>query len=136
MKMKTILTTITIALLAGAAEAKTIRATEMGASVWSDLAKGTLSDIIVEFRQGDELPVSFVAEGDLVETTQNSTSYIGVKRNFWLKVKRANVLMSLDNITYKDISDVISGSFMANAGAGQNGGIANTLNLAFKAYLK
>ena len=82
------------------------------------------------------MPVSFSAEGDLFETTQSTVGYVGIKKNFWIKLQNNNVLMSLDNSNFKDIKDMISGSFEAGTGADQNGGLANTLNLALKAYLK
>lgn len=118
------------------AQAKTIRATDLGSSVWAEISKGTLNDVTIEFRQGDQLPVSFSAEGDLFETTQNSVGYVGIKKNFWIKLQNNNILMSLDNSTFNNIKDVISGSFEAGTGADQNGGSANALNLALKAYLK
>jgi hypothetical protein len=133
------LTTLIIAglfLVGLSAQAKTIRATDLGSSVWSEIRKGKLSDVTIEFRQGDELPVSFSADGDLFETTQSSVGYVGIKRNFWIKLQNSNILMSLDNSNFKDIKEVISGSFEAGTGADQNGGLANTLNLALKAYLK
>lgn len=118
------------------AQAKTIRATDLGSSIWSEIGKGKLCDVTIEFRQGDELPVSFSAEGDLFETSQASVGYVGIKKNFWIKLQGNSILMSLDSSTFKDIKDVISGSFEAGTGADQNGGLANTLNLALKAYLK
>jgi hypothetical protein len=123
-------------LIGMSAQAKTIRATDLGSSIWSEIGKGKLSDVTIEFRQGDELPVGFSAEGDLFETTQNSVGYVGIKKNFWIKLQSNNILMSLDNWSFKDIKEVISGSFEAGTGADQNGGLANTLNLALKAYLK
>ena len=50
--------------------AKTLRATEIEASEWKNLSQGKLQDVIIEFRQGDELPVSFETQGDLIETNQ------------------------------------------------------------------
>ncbi len=123
-------------LVGMSAHAKTIRATDLGSSIWSEISKGSLTDVTIEFGQGDQLPVSFSAEGDLFETTQNSVGYVGIKKNFWIKLQNSNILMSLDNSSFKDIKDVISGSFEAGTGADQNGGLANTLNLALKAYLK
>ena len=59
---------------ARAASAKTVRAAEMSPSMWAHLAKGRLGEIIVEFRQGDELPLRFEAQGDLIETRQPSAT--------------------------------------------------------------
>ena len=135
--MKTKITALILGiLLTGVAEAKTIRATEMNSSLWSRLTAGTAEELIVEFRQGDELPVSFTAEGDLLETTRTGTSYVSVKRNFWLKLQNDNIQMSLDGAAYKSIKDVISGSLTAGAGSEQNGGVANAINLGLKANLK
>ncbi|MBK9322703.1 MAG: hypothetical protein IPM97_07115 [Bdellovibrionaceae bacterium] len=123
--------------LAGiSAQARTIRATDLSSSIWTEIGKGKLSDVTIEFKQGDELPVSFSAEGDLFQTTQTSVGYVGIKKNFWIKLQNNNILMSLDNSNFKDIKEVISGSFEAGTDADQNGGLANALNLALKAFLK
>jgi hypothetical protein len=135
-KTKSAVIAVCLLFFAGVSEAKTVRATEMNSALWSNLSKGTLSDIIIEFRQGDELPVNLTAEGDLMETTQSATSYIGIKRNFWLKVQASKIQISLDGTTFKEMSDVLSGRIEAGAGSDQNGGIANAINVAFKAFLK
>ncbi len=135
-KVKTIIMGMCLLMLAGAAEAKTIRATELSSSFGSQVSKGSAGDITVEFHQGDELPVTFAAQGDLLETTKPAVSYIGVKRDFWLKLEQNNLQISLDGTSFKDIKDVLSGSFTAGAGSEQNGGIASAINLAFQAYLK
>lgn len=123
-------------LLTGAAEAKTIRATEMTGSLWQRLTAGTAEELIVEFRQGDELPVSFTAEGDLIETSRAGVSYVSVKRNFWLKLQNNDVQMSLDGSAYRPVKDMLTGSLTAGAGSEENGGIANAINLGLKANLK
>lgn len=125
-------------VLTGAAQAsgKVVRATEMGSTMWSDLTRGKLSDIVVEFRQGDELPVSFEAQGDLIETRQSSVSYVGIKKNFWLRLSQNNVEISLDGTTFKKLGDVLNGSLEAGAGSAQNGGVADAISIVFKAFLK
>ncbi|MBX2993605.1 MAG: hypothetical protein KF681_02245 [Bdellovibrionaceae bacterium] len=125
-------------LLAATAQAqgRTVRATELSGSMWSDLTKGKLSDVVVEFRQGDELPVTFEAEGDLIETRRASVSYIGVKKNFWLRLSQRDVEISFDGVAFKKLGDALSGSLEAGAGSAQNGGVADAINLMFKAYLK
>jgi len=135
-KAKTLLIAGCLLLCAGASEAKTIRATEMNSSLWSSLSNRALSELIIEFRQGDELPVSITAEGDLMETTQSATSYIGVKKNFWLKVQQDEIQMSLDGTNFKNINEVVTGSIEAGTGSDQSGGIANAITLALKAFLK
>lgn len=116
--------------------AKVIRATAVGASLWSDLASGKLGNIIVEFRQGDELPVTFEAQGDLIESKQTAVNFIEVKRNFWLQLKKSTVEISLDGVAFKKLSDVLTGSLEAGARAPESGGIAESINIVFKAFLK
>jgi hypothetical protein len=124
-----------ILLFAGLSEAKTIRATELGEALWSNLSKGDLDGMIVEFHEGDELPVNLSAEGDLLETTRSASSFVAVKKNFWIKAKQNKLRISFDGATYKDITDALTGSIGAGAGTGQ-GGPANGINLSFKATLK
>lgn len=125
-------------LLAATAQAqgRTVRATELSGSMWSDLTKGKLSDVVVEFRQGDELPVTFEAEGDLIETRRASVSTIGVKKNFWLRLSQNDVEISFDGTRFHKLGDALTGSLEAGAGSAQNGGVADAINLMFKAYLK
>lgn len=136
MKMK--LLVMGVLLLSGVAKAsgKVVRATEMGTTMWSDITKGKLGDVIVEFRQGDELPVTFEAQGDLIETRQTSVSYVGIKKNFWLRLSQNDVKISLDGTTFKRLNEVLTGSLEAGAGSAQNGGVADAITIMFKAFLK
>ena len=116
---------------------KTIRATELGAGFFSDLQNGKLDNMIVEFQEGDELPVTLKAEGDLIYTTYSSVSYVGIKRNFWLKLMDNKLELSLDGVVYKDIREVVSGKVLAGAGtADGQGGVADAINVVFEAFLK
>jgi hypothetical protein len=123
-------------MVGSVAEAKTIRATEMTGSLWSKLTSGLAEELTVEFRQGDELPVTFVAEGDLLETSRGGVSYVAVKRNFWIQLRGNEVRMSLDGVAFKPIKEMIGGSFTVGSDADQNGGIANAIQLGLKAKLK
>lgn len=139
--MKTLKTTLVIAvsvLLSSMtfANSKSLRASEMSAAAWSEFTKGKLGDIVIEFRQGDELPVTFQAEGDLIETKQTSVSYVGVKKNFWLRLGKNDIEISLDGTEFKKLNQMIAGSLQAGAGTDQNGGVANAVNVVLKAFLK
>ena len=136
--IKMVLVIAGVLFLSGAVQAsgKVVRATDMGSTMWSDLAHGKLGDVVVEFRQGDDLPVSFEAQGDLIETRQSSVSYVGVKKNFWLRLSQNNVEISLDGTAFKKLNDVLTGSLEAGAGSAQNGGVADAINIVFKAFLK
>lgn len=137
MKAKIQMMVLAVSLcIGGIAQAKTIRATEMNSDLWAKLTAGVSSELIVEFRQGDELPVTFASKGDFLETVQVGTSYVEVKRDFWLRLQGNDVQMSLDGTTYQPIKDVVTGSFSAGANSGSNGGPANAINLVLEAYLK
>ena len=116
------------------ANAKTIRATELNASFWDNLQKRTMSEVIVEFRQSDEIPVTFSAQGDFLESVQSGTTYVTVKRSFWIKVAGSDLEMSLDGTTFKPLNQVVKGSISADAAGGSNpvGGI----NVVLQALLK
>lgn len=129
--------TMALAIVTAAhlAEARTVRATELNNSTWADIRSGA-QEFTIEFRERDELPVNFVAEGDLLATTSSTPSYIVVKRNFWIKIVKDDVLLSTDGTLFKPLKDSISGSFSAGAGQNPNDGIANAIQLSFKAFLK
>ncbi len=127
---------VTGLFLGGNAHAKTMRATELNGSFLENLNALRGEELSIEFRHGDEIPVNFTAEGDLLETSRNGVSYILVKRNFWIKLSGENVKMSLDGISFKPIQEMIKGSFTADASSAKNDGIANTIRLILKAQLR
>ena len=123
--------------VAGVAQAKSIRATELKSSDWAAFSSGALRGVVIEFRQGDELPVTLNAEGDLLETIRPATSYIGVKRIFWLRFEASRVQVSFNGRDFRDLNEVLSGSVTASAGSGPDGGgLADGIQIVFKAYLK
>lgn len=125
----------TLGLAAGTSKA--IRATELNGSIWNDFEQGLISDLLVEFRAGDRLPVTLEAQGDLIETTETAPSYVVVKRPFWVKVGQRDILMSLDGTLFKPIQEMARGSFTAGASSDQGGGgVASAIQLLFKAYLR
>lgn len=129
---------LTIMLMSGVSQAsgKIIRATEMGSSLWFDLSQGKLNNVTVEFRQGDELPVSLEAQGDLMETRQTSVSYVTIKKNFWIRLSQSQIEISFDGITFKKFNEALKGSLDVGTGSESNGGAANSINIIFKAFLK
>ena len=131
-----LVTAVSLLLMGWSASAKTVRATDLGSSVWAEINKASFEDLTIEFRQGDRIPASFVAEGDLFETIESSVASIGIKKSFWIKIDKNQILMSFDNVEFKDFQKVISGSFKAGTGADQNGGPVNSLQLVLNAFLK
>lgn len=118
-----------------AAPARAIRAVDMKSSDWNEI-QNAKQNVVVEFRQGDEIPVSFASEGDLLESTVTGVGYVRVKRDFWMRICQTGIEMSLDGTTFKPLSDVVSGSFTAGAGAQSPGVPVNAINLMLKANLK
>lgn len=124
-------------ILASMTEAKTIRATEMNSTMWAELHQGRYTDVIVEFRKGDELPISLAAQGDLIESSQPATTFVSVKRNFWIKGQENKLLISIDGVTFKNFSDILTGSIIADARTEEpGGGVASAMNLLLKANLR
>lgn len=120
------------------ATAKTaIRVTELNPKVWSDLEKGIAQELLIEFRQGDRLPITLGAQGDLIETTESHPSYVTVRRSFWIKLTQADVQMSLDGSTFRPINQIVGGTFNIGASADHTDGrTASAINMLFKAYIK
>jgi hypothetical protein len=137
--MRTIIsaTALLLAISIGASsEAKTVRASDMTSEMWSQLNVSGMEDFIIEFRQGDQLPVTVAFQGDFVETSQQATSYVTVKRNFWIKPEVANIKISLDGLKYKNIGDVAKGSLELGAGTEEGGTTANGIQMILKSFLK
>ncbi len=120
--------------LSAAAQAKTIRATDINAEALAQLATGEATELIIEFIKGDELPVTFSSTGDLFEITQQEASYITIKKDFWIKINKGHYTFSLNGSSYKPITEALTGSFKASLGS--NNGPANAINLLLEAYLK
>ncbi|GEM_PF-1598465 len=137
MKMK--LLVMGLLLLSSATHAnseKVIRARDMGTAMWSDFSRGKLGHVVVEFRKGDELPMTFETKGDLLEIKQSSVSCIGVKRSFWLRLMPTDIEISFDGVEYKKINEALLGSFEVQPGSAQNGGIADAISVIFSAFIK
>jgi hypothetical protein len=115
---------------------KSVRANELTPQIWNEYNKGEIQELLIEFQQGDKLPVTFQAEGDLLETTEANPSYVTVQRSFWVQMKQNSLQLSLDGTHFKPFKKLIAGSLSVGAGAGQQGGIANSINIGFKAMIK
>jgi len=90
----------------------------------------------VQFRQGDRIPMTFVAEGDLLESADGQPIYLTVRRGFFMKMVGNDILMSLDGTQYKKISDLLKGTISADASATDPSQIVSAINLKLQEYLK
>lgn len=135
-KMFQIITVLALSSV-GLAETKTIRATQLDNNFFTELNSGKLGEVIIEFRDGDELPFTVNAEGDFLEVSKPAVSYIKVKRNFQIKLipGEDNVFISLGGDVYKPINKIVSGQFTLGANS-TSGTLANSLSMSLKAYLK
>lgn len=118
------------------AEARSIRATELNSQIWSQYNKGEIGDLIVEFRQEDEVPINFQAQGDLLETKVSNPTYLRVKRTFWVKMEQKQILMSLDGVNFKPFNQVIGGTLTVGTSQEPSDGPANAINVLLNANLK
>lgn len=116
--------------------AQSFRASELTPQIWDKYNKGEIRELVVEFQQGDKIPVTLQAEGDLLETSEANPSYVTVQRNFWVQMKHNDLKLSLDGTHFKPFKKVVEGSLTVGAGAEQQGGIANAINVGFKAMIK
>lgn len=113
-----------------------LRATELNDRSIAEILKMNSEEVIVEFRKSDEIPLVFKAEGDLLETTHPAINYVTVKKDFWIKLVGNDLQISFDNNQFKNISEVLTGSIQAGAGLDQNLGVANSINILFRALKK
>jgi hypothetical protein len=122
-------------LVASFSEARNIRATDLDSKEWSHFFAGEYNDWIIEFRQGDEIPVSLTAEGDFFETNQIHSTPLYIKKNFWLKINdKKGVLASLDGTNFQPLPQFATGTL--TVGAGSQNGVANGINMNIKAIQK
>ncbi len=100
--------------VASAAEAKTARFQSIKPEEWAGMMAGT-SDLTVEFRRGDLLPVDVKASGDLLATKGAGSVTIEVQQTFYLKAEGNDLLLSVDGVDFAPITDRVSGHLSASA---------------------
>ena len=109
-----ILVASTISLSASNANAKTINASKLSENALNAFMSGE-SDDVLEFQKGDEIKVTFKAEGDLLETTSGGPAMVKVKKTFYIKIDADQLLMSFDGQDYRPLKDTITGSLKGSA---------------------
>lgn len=134
-QIQSLILATSLILAAGLSEAKVVRATELDERFWSNVQKGESTDT-VEFRRGDELPVSLSTEGDFFEMAVATPNVVRIKRDFWLRADRQNLFVSLDGVEFRKLGDVAGGSLSLSAGDEGHGGVAQAIRVSLKAILK
>jgi hypothetical protein len=123
-------------MVATMSEAHTLRATDIDSETWGKVFSGKMRGVMIEFREGDELPLTFSAEGDFFETRRTQETPVTIKKTFWMKYDQNTVLFSLDGSSFKPLPQVATGNFMVGAGSNPGDARANTLNMHVKAFIK
>ena len=109
--MKKQITIFAIATLVGlSAQAKSIRATEMKSSDWATLKQNSQEELLLEFREGDEILVAIKAGGDLIEIRKPVNNVVSVKKDFWIRIQNNVFQFSLDGQSYKPLTDSLRGN--------------------------
>lgn len=138
MKQVLQITSVAIFILyAAISEASAIRAQDMDQATWGKAFAGQLKDYLIEFRQGDILPVSFTVEGDFFETQQAQATPLKIKKDLWMKVDGSKFEFSLDGTNFKPLPQMAQGMFTIGASSSDaSGGRATGINMNLKAYQK
>jgi len=117
--------------------AKTIRALDLNAKVFTDFEKGQFEDLVIEFREGDNIPINLQALGDFLETNGPITGPLIIKRNFWMQLKKKDIKMSLDGAHFKPLNKIVRGNLTAGASSSENdGGRAEAIQVLLQAFLR
>lgn len=89
----------------------------------------SLHESVIEFRQGDEIPISIKASGDLIATKGDPVQYVVVKKNFWIRIQNDNFQISFDGTSYQPLTQEIRGelSIVTDANGGLTIGLQSFL---------
>ena len=112
--------------------ADNIRATNLNSVIVSDLLLSKKTHV-VEFRQGDQVPLNFKADGDLFDSKNDFDNILNIKRTFFIKVSQNNISLSMDGNVYKPIKEAIKGNLSVGSEASPIPGIIQVL---LEVYLK
>lgn len=129
-------------LLCSAVKADTgssIRVSKLGPEMMTKIQKGEVKNLVVEFKEGDRLPVNLKAEGELFESVDSNPIFVEVKKDFYVKVTGSNVQMSFDAVNFSPINELIRGSVSVGANSDNSNTVnfpASVINVIFSAFLK
>ena len=112
-----------------------IKANELNNDVISKIFSSPNTEYVVEFREGDLVPFNLSAEGDLFESKENTNNILKIKKDFFVKVSSHQVLISFDSENYKNLKEVISGSFTVGSEVDRSQ-IPGVIQALLRVYLK
>lgn len=132
--MKNIVTLCGLSLvsLQAFATPQSVRFTDMTRSDVKSFMAGE-SDVTVEFREGDVLPLETKIEGDFFVSQLAEPTPVKVTKTLFLRHKGGNdFLVSLDGIAFKRFDELMTGSLSASATAPDDGVAIDRLSVNFK----
>lgn len=138
-KMILVILTLLLCSTVNASVENSIRVSKLSSELIARIQKGEVKNLIVEFKEGDRLPVNLKAEGDLFESVDSNPTFAEVKKDFCVKVDGSNLLMSLDGVNFKPFNQMARGSVSVGTNADGNNGTgfpAGAINIIFSAFLK
>lgn len=85
---------------------------ELSKNEFTKILKGNPTNLIIEFTQGDHIPVTITASGDLFEFSDIESQNLAVKRTFFLNfTEMPNLLMSWNGEKFVPFRELVSGSY-------------------------
>lgn len=138
-KMFLVISTLLLCSTVNASVENSIRVSKLSSELIARIQKGEANNLVVEFKEGDRLPVNLKAEGDLFESVDSNPTFVEVKKDFYVKVDSSNLFMSLDGVNYKPFNQMVRGSVSVGTNAdGSNGAgfPAGAINFIFSAFLR
>lgn len=116
-----------------------IRSAKLNAEYLNKIQKGEIDNAVIEFLEGDRLPINIKAGGDLFESVDSNPTFVEVKKHFFVKIMKSNITMSFDGETFKSIKELLSGSLTVNVSSA-NGDTQNfpasLIYIVFSALVK
>ncbi len=61
------------------------------------------------FHEGDKIPMSFLAQGDFIESLDQQEILLTVKKDFWLKIINDEFFISFDDLNYNPLNSKVKG---------------------------
>lgn len=116
-----------------------IRSTKLNAEFLNKIQKGEVENTVIEFLEGDRVPVNIKAQGDLFESADSNPVLVEVKKHFYVKIMKSDITMSFDGERFRPIKECLGGSLVVNAsssdGETQNFPVS-VINIVFSAFVK
>jgi hypothetical protein len=132
MKIAKLVLSAVVLLSSNAGLAKTLRPNELGKGGLQRFLQGQ-SDDVIEFREGDQIPVALKVDGDILQSASSEPTMVEVKKGFFLKFESDELRMSWDGTEYLPYRDLIRGQLEAKASG--DSAVSN-IEINFSAFVK